>query len=176
MDQVVLTTDQVYNMYVPSITSINKDLGNTYFKLGTNSTEEKETNMCFETNNTPDASLKYLRNRLSDLNWKFNHDIREKYSDLEPKSSKEAAKWLKDRNYHFVDVEPGDFDEDSDDFTYNYHSPFRWGKEPVDYKARDKAFDDLEKARQTASDIINVVTDESKRLQALKDFESYTIH
>ena len=128
-----------------------------------------------------DEAKRYLADRLRSIWYDKRVVVGEIFKPLIPKSGKEALKWLKDGNYHLdqrtlKDIEEED-DEDEDRLFDNYaflHA-FNWGKTPLDHKARDKAYADLDVAYTKAKDVVEVVTDETARLAALREFEEYKV-
>ena len=130
-----------------------------------------------------DEAKRYLRDRLDASFWNKRSKIDEKFRPPRPKNAKEALKWLKEGNY-FLDKRclkqiEADYEDEDEEKYYDYWdflNALNWGKTPVDLKARSKAYEDLEGARTKASDVIEVSTDEKARLEALHEFEAYTIH
>lgn len=128
-----------------------------------------------------DEAKRYLNQRVRDIRYAKRSEIGEIFSLPIPKNVKEAMKWLKDGNYHFDKHTQKRWDEeveDDEDYgfdSYTFKHAFNWGKTPVDVKARDKAYLDLEVAATKAYDVIEVVTDETARLAALREFEEYKV-
>lgn len=121
-----------------------------------------------------DYSRDYITQRLEQLYWVLYEKIQEKFESPRPKSLKELKDWLKTGNYRF-DV-PKNYDEENEDDRYfSWHDCFKFGKEKLDKKARQKLFEKLDEARQVARDIVNVKTDEDARLNALREFEAFAI-
>ena len=123
-----------------------------------------------------DKSLRYLEERLSFLSYEKTREVDRQYSDIRPKSIKETKEWLKSGNYRFDTPKSFDESEDFENFFTNWKSYFMWGKEKPDLKAREEKHAKIEQAYQKALDLVNVVKDEDKRLQALQEFESFTVN
>lgn len=134
----------------------------------------QECNMCYETKQ-PDAAKDYILLHLSDLRYTKRQELEKQFGlyGLSPSSFKELKEWLKSGNYRIND-EPEDFDEDEDGFYWQ--DAFRWGKDKPDHKAYKAAQKKLEEKYQEVLDLVSILTDEEKRLEALRNFRSATFH
>lgn len=159
------TTDNTATLQYVNVPSINQFGQLEFTKL--DAQEQGKETMCYETTNPVDASLSYIKDRARSHYYSSEHDIENKFSYPHPKSMKEARSWLKDGNWHVE--EPTDNDEDR---FFSVWDIFHWGKDPLDLKARDKAFKDLNSDFETVKDVVSIITDEDRRLKALQDFLS----
>ena len=129
-----------------------------------------------------DEAKKYLLSRLEGLLWDKDRELEKIYDTPQPKSAKEALKWLQDGNFHvskrFMKSMDAGIDEDDDSYFDKYefmNYGIQWGKTEPDYKARNASKEKLTAAHQKAKDEIQVLTDETARLEALRKFESYKV-
>lgn len=118
---------------------------------------------------TGDASKDYIAGRLANLCWTKEKAIYTAFESPHPKDAKEAKKWAAEGNFHIKTYDGLD-DED------NHGSwDFEWGPEQ-DYTKRTEQLATLNKAMIDAKDTVSILTDETARLKALKDFESFTVN
>lgn len=158
------TYKELHNLYTTSEINLNFVSG---FFVPQAQEQGKET-MCYETPTPVDTSLSYIKDRARSHYYESESAIDKKFSYPYPKTLKEAKVWLKDGNWHLEEIK----DEDGETCFYSIWDVFHWGKDPLDLKARDKAFKDLRSDLETLKDVVNIITDEDRRLKALQDFTS----
>lgn len=110
-----------------------------------------------------DNPLSYIQDRLNRINWSKSCEIREKFQTPFPKNLKEAKKWLAEGYLHFPEAS----DEESE------YCGWEWGKDTS--KESKAAHDALKKAYADAYDTVSIVSDETIRLKALQDFETFVV-
>jgi hypothetical protein len=120
-----------------------------------------------------DAGLTYIKQRIRDLYFQKHQDLRYDFEldGVRPKSFKEARDWLKKGNFRFE--YPDYVKEDTEFPYYGIMEAFQWGEKGPDREGFEAAVKELDRAKQRCTDIVFVVTDEERRLAALKEFEEY---
>ena len=121
-----------------------------------------------------DDALDYILRRLKEIYVDKQEAIRKtfNYYGFKPESIKQAKQWLRDGFYR-IDA-PKYIDDEAID-CYSWKEFFSWGDKPVDLKAYETAESKLKAAFQAARDVVQVLSDESIRLQNLKDFEAFVV-
>lgn len=112
---------------------------------------------------TGDASLNYLESRLSNEFYSKRAKVYDDFGTKYPKDKEEAEKWFTEGNFHLSIEFEGDVAE------------VEWGPKK-DFTIRAARLDELDKAYTDAKDTVNVLRDETARLKALKDFESFAVN
>lgn len=122
-----------------------------------------------------DDALDYILRRMKEIYSEKLEAARKAFDfyGFKPESIKQAKQWLKDGFYR-ID-QPKYIDEELEDSAYCWREFFSWGDKPVDMKAYEAAEGKLKAAYQSARDVVQVLSDETIRLQNLKDFEAYAI-
>jgi hypothetical protein len=125
--------------------------------------EDKESAMRATIDTTGDPSLNYLRDRLSNEFYSKRSKVFDAFRRIYPKDKSEAEKWFAEGNFHVEIESEGDAPE------------LEWGPKK-DLKKREAMLAELDKAYTDAKDTVSILTDETARLKALKDFESFTVN
>ena len=142
--------------------------------------EKEETAMSIEQN-----TLDYLSRRVESTFYGLHSELADTfnlYKDNKPKTYKELIAAIKGDKFKLdakrtkrIDEYFSDGDEDEDCF-YSFRGSLDgiiWDGPQPDRKGYDKAIEDLSKAKTDTMDTIRVITDEEKRLAALKAFEAW---
>lgn len=140
-----------------------------------NSNQEKPMR-CYddECEGQTDPKVDYLANRVSNIYYTKSDELQKTFglvNDDPPATPKEII----DR------LASGKFVVNEDRMNERHYNPlafFQW-RDPAVKKDTDgfnKAIETMGKARTEALDTINVISDETAKLKALKDFESKTFH
>jgi hypothetical protein len=118
----------------------------------------------------------YASKRISQIYHKKYEELQDEFHfwEKKPRSLKELREWLDTKNYTINEGGLKD-DGDFDSIYSNWKSHFRWGP-AFDRESFDQAMKKLNAAENAALDACSILEDADKRLQAVKEFESFTVH
>jgi hypothetical protein len=179
---VIQASEALYKAYVPrSDFVIYDDYCLDTLPVSDNNNKEHSMNYAQAVVQSPvytDTAKGYIENQLYDLRWKKHRELREhfKLDGIFPKNKEEADKWFKAGNYRLVKNWETSKDDDDDCYCEDRSLSIRWGKDEPDHKGYEAAQKKLDAARQEVQDLIQISTDEEKRLEALRNFRSATFH
>lgn len=117
-----------------------------------------------------DEGKAHIDQRVYSIFYDKKEELADKFlREDKPETYGDARKWIAEGKFQLtVDKsikDEGDFNP--------YNWSFRWGTKERDEEGFDQAMISLKKARQDCLDICSILSDENKRLEALKAFEAY---
>jgi hypothetical protein len=152
-----------------------------------NNTKEHSMNYAQAVVQSPvytDTAKDYIVRRLYDAKYEHSRAIEKHFQPYGkfPKTLKELKVMLKAGDYRLIEhyrsssESDEDFDYDEDEDCFHWTEALKWGKEKPDNKAYQAACKALSDKYDEVLDIVSIITDEDKRLEALQNFRSATFH